>query len=102
MINVQLEALPQGREQEFRAWVIKPQFALLLEILEARENQNWCKAFNDAIKSGTGNLKLESANEYLLQSQRYNEMIKILKEIRDQPLQEPYHIAKLLSHGNTT
>lgn len=92
MIEFRQENLENDKERDLRNWMNKPEFHLLVAVVESKMLLKEL----DALTKATGSKQFpdykDKANIELGEAIRYREFLEVLKEVKDS--KEPFKLAK--------
>lgn len=92
MIEFRQENLENAKETDLRNWMNKPEFSLLVAVVESKMIVKECEALAKATGSKKFPNYTDAANTELVEAIRYREFLEVLKEVRES--KEPFKLAK--------
>lgn len=93
MITATQIPLPEKRSEAVKSWLNKPECNFLIEIVEAMQKTHEAKMTAAAAESAEYPAKLCAANDHLISAGRYDNFLKVLAELKENP--DPFTTIKL-------
>lgn len=93
MITVTPQALPTTEEEALRKWLLSGGYETAKKVIRAKLQERESVALREAIEGDKFPNKIDVANQYLREAQRYQAALDVLKELQEQ--QTPYTTARL-------
>lgn len=90
MLDCRKEPIPQAQSDALAAFMLRPEFLLLLKIIESRADELIVEASKKAIAAGQHPNYLALAEAELKDAQSYQACIAVLNEVKSNPT--PYII----------
>lgn len=87
MLDCQKEPIPQGQSDALSAFMAKPEFQLLVRLIEARETEKIVAASKKALQSVDHPNYSTLAESELKDAQSYRVCLNVLAEIKNNPTQ---------------